>query len=115
MLRIARNYASGTTGGRVFTSNQGLALLREKLTFGIPVTIDVLTRFDDPKSEAHFIVVTGISTDPVSMDVTIYFNNPLTGQPESSPWAGKAGVWNAWQHNGDPGGSGWWLVITPPR
>jgi hypothetical protein len=38
----------------------------------------------------------------------------LTGTKESADWAGREGVWNAWQNNGDPGGSGWWLVIAPP-
>lgn len=39
---------------------------------------------------------------------------PLTGTRESATWSGAEGIWNAWQNNGDPGGPGWWLSITPP-
>ncbi len=39
----------------------------------------------------------------------------LPAHNESAPWSGHAGVWNAWQNNGDPGGAGWWLVIPAPE
>jgi hypothetical protein len=92
-----------------------LSLLDQKLHNDEPVIIDVLSDFSDPQSEAHFIVVTGISVDPArNHAVIIHYNDPLTGTQESDDWEGSQGVWNAWRTNGDPGGSGWWLVISPP-
>lgn len=115
MVKIASYYAKNVSSGRVLTSNQGLALLNQKLRKGEPVIIDVLSNFQDPDSEAHFIVITGMSTDPARADaVRIHFNDPLTGTQEVADWAGSQGVWNAWHSNDDPGGAGWWLVISPP-
>jgi len=116
MVKIAEYYADEISTGTVISSNQGLALLIQKLRNGEPVTIDVLSNFGDPQSEAHFVVVTGISVDPNGDNaILIHYNDPLTGTEESGDWAGKQGIWNAWQNNGDPGGSGWWLVISPPK
>jgi hypothetical protein len=82
---------------------------------GNPVIIDVLSDFSDPESEAHFIVVTGISADASRGNaVVIHYNDPLTGAQRADDWLGNHGVWNAWRTNGDPGGSGWWLVISHP-
>jgi len=79
------------------------------------VIIDVLSSFKDAESEAHFVVLTGISVDPARNNaVIIHYNDPLTGTAESADWDGSQGVWNAWRTNGDPGGAGWWLVIPPP-
>ena len=115
MVKIAEYYADDVASGSVTNSEQGLSLLVQRLRNGEPVVIDVLSDFTDPESEAHFIVVTGISVDPSRENaVTIHYNDPLTGTKEASDWAGDQGVWNAWQNNGDPGGSGWWLVISPP-
>ena len=115
MVKIARHYADDVSTGRVMSSGQGLSLLIQKLRGGEPVIIDVLSNFRDPESEAHFIVVTGISIDASRENaVVIHYNDPLTGTKESADWAGSEGVWNAWQTNGDPGGAGWWLVISPP-
>ena len=78
------------------------------------VIIDVLSHFSDPESQAHFILVTGISTDPDrDHAILIQCNDPLTGTKEADDWSGDAGVWHAWQNNGDPGGPGWWMVISP--
>ena len=113
MVKIANYYADNVATGRVLNSRQGLALLTQKLRKGDPVIIDVLSDFSDPESEAHFIVVTGISVAPARGDaVIIHYNDPLTGTQESDDWLGPQGVWNAWRTNGDPGGSGWWLVIS---
>lgn len=115
MLKIAQYYADDISTGTVTDSRQGLTLLIQKLRSGEPVIIDVLSNFNDPESEAHFVVVTGISVDRNRGNaIVIHYNDPLTGTEESADWAGSEGVWNAWQHNGDPGGSGWWLVISPP-
>lgn len=114
MVKIARNYTENVSYGTVRTQSQGLSLLMSRLRRGEPVTIDVLSNFKDPTSEAHFIVVTGISTDSQRGNaVVIHYNDPLTGSKLSSDWAGSEGVWNAWQKNGDPGGAGWWMVISP--
>jgi len=114
MLKIAGYYADDISSGQVTSSAPGLALLARKLRDGEPVIIDVLSDFSDPESEAHFVVVTGISVDPDRGDaVLIHYNDPLTSTKESADWAGTQGVWNAWQNNGDPGGPGWWLVISP--
>ena len=114
MVKIARNYAATVSSGVVSTSNQGLARLMQHLRRGDPVVIDVLSNFSDPESEAHFIVVTGITVDAQRGNaVVIHYNDPLTGTRESDDWLGANGVWNAWKNNGDPGGSGWWLVISP--
>lgn len=113
MVKIAEHYADDVSTGAVTNSGQGLALLIQKLRSGDPVIIDVLSNFHDPESEAHFIVVTGMSVDPNRENaVVIHYNDPLTGTKEAADWAGGQGVWNAWQNNGDPGGSGWWLVIS---
>jgi uncharacterized protein YkvS len=115
MLKIAENYAENVSTGNVITARQGLTLLIQKLRDGDPVIIDVLSNFNDPESEAHFIVVTGASVDPNRGNaIVIHYNDPLTGTKESADWEGSQGVWNAWQTNGDPGGAGWWLVIPRP-
>ena len=115
MVKIAEYYEEDVSTGNVFSAGQGLSLLKQKLRNGEPVIIDVLTNFSDPESEAHFVVVTGISVDPARNNaVIIHYNDPLTGTQEADDWAGSQGVWNAWRTNGDPGGAGWWLAITPP-
>ena len=114
MVRIARHYDDRITTGTVMTSNQGLLLLIQRLRAGEPVILDVLSDFTDAESEAHFILVTGISTDPNRDNaIVIYYNDPLTGTKETADWSGNEGVWHAWQNNGDPGGPGWWMVISP--
>jgi hypothetical protein len=114
MVKIAKYYAAEVSTGSVSSPGQGLNLLIQKLEAGEPVIIDVLSNFSDPESEAHFIVVTGLSTDPNREDtVVIHYNDPLTGTKETADWEGPDGVWNAWLTNGDPGGAGWWLVIPP--
>lgn len=114
MVKIARYYANKVFSGTVLSSNQGLLLLIERLRAGEPVIVDVLSDFSDPTSEAHFILVTGISTDPSrEHGILIYYNDPLTGTKETDDWSGDEGVWHAWQNNGDPGGAGWWMVISP--
>ena len=116
MVKIAKYYADDVTSGRVTTQERGLELLMQKLRNNEPVIIDVLTRLDDPYSGAHFVLVTGISMDPKNEGVVIiHYNNPLTARNESASWAGDRGVWNAWQNNDDPGGSGWWMVIHAPK
>lgn len=116
MVRIAQHYADDISTGTVFSSGQGVSLLQQKLQNGEPVIIDVLSDFTDPESEAHFVVVTGISVDPTRNNaVLIHYNDPLTGTQKTDDWEGTQGLWNAWRTNGDPGGPGWWLVISPPR
>jgi len=113
MVKIARYYTRDVSSGRVYSSSQGLALLSQQLRGGDPVVIDVLSNFNDPESEAHFIVVTGISADPDRENAfQIQYNDPLTGTKQTGTWEGNNGVWNAWHTNKDPGGPGWWLVIS---
>jgi hypothetical protein len=115
MVKIAEYYADEVSTGTVMSSGQGLTLLRQKLQNGEPVIIDVLSDFTDPESEAHFVVVTGISVDPARDNaIIIQYNDPLTGTQKADEWDGSQGVWNAWWTNGDPGGAGWWLAISPP-
>jgi hypothetical protein len=115
MVRIAEHYAEAVSTGHVVSSRQGLSLLIQKLRKGEPVIIDVLSDFADPESEAHFIVVTGLSVDTSRENaVVIYYNDPLTGTAESADWESNEGIWNAWKNNLDPGGPGWWMVISPP-
>jgi hypothetical protein len=115
MVRITQHYTKNYSTGTVSSSEQGLTLLNEKLQNGNPVIIDVFARLDDPTSGAHFILVTGISVAPDNKyAIMIYYNDPLTGKNRSSPWFGEEGIWNAWRHNSDPGGSGWWLTFLPP-
>lgn len=113
MVKIAQHYADTVSTGTVTDADQALALLTEKLTGGDPVVIDILVRLDRPESGAHFVVVTGLDLTK-SNQPKIYFNDPLTGKNRWSYWLGGEGVWNAWQNNGDPGGSGWWMVIASP-
>jgi hypothetical protein len=116
MVKIARNYTQDVSAGTVLSSGQGLSLLKQRLRAGEPVIIDVLSDLSDPESEAHFIVVTGISADAARNNaVVIHYNDPLTGTQQAHDWAGSQGVWNAWRTNGDPGGAGWWMVISPPE
>jgi hypothetical protein len=110
MVKIADFYADEVSSGTVLDSDEGLQLLVQKLQSGTPVVIDVLSNLSDPTSEAHFVVVTGISVAPEN-ELIIHYNDPLTGTKESAAWTGPQGVWNAWQNNGDPGGPGWWLTI----
>ena len=115
IVKIAHYYADDISTGHVTHSGQGLALLMRKLRNSEPVVIDVFSRLDDPESETHFVVVTGISVDPNRENaIIIHYNDPLTGTKESADWGGGQGVWNAWQNNRDPDGSGWWLVISAP-
>jgi len=115
MVKIADYYADDISTGRVSSSRSGLALLIRKLRNGEPIIIDVFSNLKDSQSEAHFVIVTGISVDPNRENaIIIHYNDPLTGTKESADWAGNEGVWNGWQNNRDPGGSGWWLVIAPP-
>lgn len=112
MVKIARHYSGEVASGSVSSSQQALSLLIRRLRAGQPVVIDVLTRIDDPESEAHFVVVTGISIDAARGDaIVIHYNDPLSGTRASADWARLQGVWNAWQNNGDPGGRGWWMVV----
>jgi hypothetical protein len=114
MVKIAEFYADDVSSGTVRDSDQGLRLLVQNLQSGSPVIIDVLSNFTDPGSEAHFVVVTGLSVDPNrENEIIVHFNDPLTGAKVSAAWSGAEGLWNAWQNNGDPGGPGWWLTIPP--
>jgi hypothetical protein len=114
MVKIARYYSDDVSTGTAFSSGQGLGLLTRNLRNGEPVVIDVPSNFNDPGSEAHFVVVTGLSVDQNKGNaIIVHYNDPLTGTEESAEWAGDDGLWDAWQKNGDPGGSGWWLVIAP--
>jgi len=115
MVKIAEHYADTVSTGTVKDVDEGLALLIKKLTGGDPVIIDILARLYDPDSAAHFVVVTGLAIDSKNPNKTkIYFNDPLTGTNRWGYWLGIEGVWNAWQNNGDPGGAGWWMMISSP-
>jgi len=112
MGRIAAHYSPGYSSGNVLTAGLGLDLLAQALQRGEPVIIDVLTRLDDPQSDAHFVLVTGLSADPNGDGaIMVTYNDPFTGQTLTGGWAGDNGIWHAWQRNPDPGGSGWWMVI----
>ena len=115
MVRIADHYVDRVDSGIVRSAGAGLSLLQQKLHNGEPVIIDVLSNFSDPESEAHFVVVSGITFDTTRNNaVVIHYNDPLTGTAMSSDWDGAQGVWNAWWTNDDPGGAGWWMVIPTP-
>jgi len=112
MVKIVRHYTKDFSTGMVSNSADGLVLLSANLQNGNPVIIDILARLDDPRSGAHFVLVTGIKTPADNKyAVTVYYNDPITGKNRSSPWYGDGGVWSAWRNNGDPGGAGWWLSI----
>jgi len=115
MVRITEHYAESVESGTVDDANQALNFLIETLTGGDPVIIDIRTLLYDPRSGAHFVVVTGLEIDPNNPNATrIYYNDPLMNEKRSSPWLGREGIWNAWQNNRDPGGAGWWMVIYSP-
>jgi len=115
MTKIAGHFADTISTGAVVNADQGLKLLTQNLIKGDPVIIDILSRLYDSESGAHFVVVTGLALDSKNPNQTrIYFNDPQTGTNRSAYWLGIEGVWNAWRNNGDPGGSGWWMVITSP-
>lgn len=115
MVKIIRHYTGNISTGQAANAQGGLALLFRQLRQGTPVIIDALTLFDDPRSGAHFVLVTGISVVPGNKyAVTVTYIDPRTGETKSAPYYGEGGLWNAWQRNGDPGGAGWWLVIPAP-
>jgi len=112
MIVIAKHYTENVSAGMVPTPEEGLALLFERLSKNEPVIIDIWTYLDVPYSDAHFVVVTGISMHSKNQGIyIIHYNNPLTARSESARWDGRNGIWEAWQNNGDPGGSGWWMAI----
>jgi hypothetical protein len=113
MVKIAEHYADTVSTGTVDDADEALALLTEKLTGGDPVIIDILVRLDKPESGAHFVVVTGIDVKNPKA-IKIHYNDSLMGANRWSYWHGSEGIWNAWQNNGDPGGSGWWMMIASP-
>jgi len=116
MVRITQNYTNDYSSGAVKTADQGLMLLLRTLKKGDPVIIDILDRLGDANSAAHFVLVTGLSIDSNRNDeIIIHYNDPFTGRNKSSNWSGEKGIWYAWENNDDPGGSGWWLVISSPR
>jgi hypothetical protein len=114
---LLKHYQAAYNTGNVTNPARALNLLARNIQQGQPVMIDITTWLDQPYSGAHFVLVTGLSIDPSNdkLVVTVHYNNPLTGRNESAPWDGKTGIWNAWQKNGDPGGAGWWLVISPQK
>ena len=115
MIMIAKHYTDHVSTGTVATPEQGLALLFKRLNKNEPVIIDIWTYLDIPYSDAHFVLVTGISMHPhIQGAYIIHYNNPLTARSESARWDGRNGIWEAWQKNGDPGGSGWWMTISAP-
>jgi hypothetical protein len=115
MVKIAEHYSDTISTGTVKDADEGLELLTQKLTSGDPVIIDILARLYDPESGAHFVVVTGLAIDIKNPNKTkIYFNDSQTGTKRWGYWLGVEGVWNAWKNNSDPGGSGWWMMITSP-
>jgi hypothetical protein len=115
MVRIADHYANTVRTGHVDDPDEALDFLIATLTGGDPVIIDSRTLLYAPRSGPHFVVVTGLEYDPDHPYATkIYFNDPLLKKKRSANWLGREGIWNAWQNNGDPGGSGWWMVIYSP-
>ncbi len=116
MALMAKQYTESVNVGRVTTQEQGLKLLFEKLRADEPVIIDIWTYLDIPYSDAHFVVVTGISKHPKKDGVyLIHYNDPLTARNGSARWDGRGGIWDAWQNNGDPGGSGWWMTVSATK
>jgi hypothetical protein len=113
MVGLAQHYTGAVETSNVSSEQEGLSLLTDRFNLGEPVIIDVTAVLSDPQSGAHFVVVTGVAIDAFSGNATIAYNNPLTGEVEHADWAGGEGIWQAWRNNGDPGGSGWWLVIPP--
>ena len=113
MVVLAQHFAQNVDTGSAGSGSQALALLDHELRSGNPVIIDVTTRLGDPRSGAHFVLVIGLAIDPQTADTRIVYNNPNSGETESAKWLGSDGLWNAWENNGDPGGSGWWLTIAP--
>jgi len=112
MVKIAAHYADTVQTGHVEDEDEALNLLIETLIAGYPLIIDIRTLLYDPRSGAHFVVVTGLEIDPDNPNATrIYYNDPLLKESRSSSWLGREGIWNAWMNNGDPGGAGWWMVI----
>lgn len=115
MVKIAEHYADTVLTGHVDDADEALNFLIATLTSGDPVIIDIRSRLYDPRSGAHFVVVTGLELDPENPNATkIYYNDPLMEENRSSYWLGREGVWNAWMNNGDPGGAGWWMMIYSP-
>ncbi len=112
MLKMIRHYTANFFSGQVVSPQDGLNLLLRELRRGNPIIIDTLTLLDNPRSGAHFVLVTGISVAVGNKyAVTVTYIDPLTGGTKSAPYYGEGGLWNAWRRNGDPGGAGWWLVI----
>ena len=115
MLRTAEHYSDTVLIGHVKDADEALDFLIASLTANTPVIIDIRTLLYDPRSGAHFVVVTGLELDSDNPNATrIYYNDPMLKESRSSYWLGREGIWNAWLNNGDPGGSGWWMMIYSP-
>jgi hypothetical protein len=113
MVILAQHFSRNVDTGNAGSGSEALALLERELKAGTPLIIDVTTTLGDPRSGAHFVLITGIAIDAQTAEVRIVYNNPQSGETESAKWLGRDGIWNAWENNRDPGGSGWWLAIAP--
>ena len=113
MVRIARHYSQTVESGHVLSAEAGLKLIHQNLQAGKPVIIDVPVHLSDSDSSAHFVVINGLSVDTQQENsFIIHYIDPLTGRQETASWSGEAGIWYGWMNNTDPGGSGWWLVLS---
>ncbi len=89
MVTIAQHFAGLVLTGNVASAKEGLGLLWQQLEAGRPVVIDITMRLDDPELGAHFVVITGLSVDPLKGKTTVNYNNPLVGEANSADWDGQ--------------------------
>jgi Peptidase_C39 like family len=90
-----------------------LAFLRQQLSQGKPVIVDAMEIFFKIHSGSHFLVVTGISANNTFITV----NDPFGYLSPTTHKARRATLpWDVfkflWQHNGDPGGQGFYLIVN---
>lgn len=109
-----QNGIPGPEVGQMAASQPALIFLLSEMMLGHPVIVDVTTIITDVNSDAHFVVVTGVSLT----DGTIDYNDPFgyitpdkhQANQEHVQWAT---FWNSWSNNGDNNGegNGWYMVV----
>jgi RHS repeat-associated protein len=111
MVKMAQYYTHQHAGtreehGNIYDPSRARELLDIVTRMGFPVIVDVtvdVASSTHNTSNTHFIVITGIDSKN-----NVYYNDPLTGEAESTIWNN---LWSSWRDNKDPGGSGWYLII----
>lgn len=110
----SQNGAQSVDTGQMTNSQQALMFLFSQIVLGHPVIVDVTTVIGDTDSQAHFVVVTGVSL----IDAEIFYNDPFGYIAPDKHQAHQAradwtSFWTSWSTNGDDNnnGNGWYMIV----